>query len=108
MARTFGAVLTERRGGIVGRDGELACLRSLLSDDGPLVAVAHGMAGSGKSTLVRAFGIEAVERGATLVAVDGREIEPTPAGFLDALARSVDAPVDRLRTRSRRCRARSW
>jgi hypothetical protein len=96
MARTFGAVLTERRGGIVGRDRELACLLSLLDDDGPLVAVAHGMAGSGKSTLVRAFGIEAVERGATLVAVDGREIEPTPAGFLAALARSVDAPVEGL------------
>jgi hypothetical protein len=94
VARTFGAVLTERRGGIVGRDGELACLRSLLSDDGPLVAVAHGMAGSGKSTLIRAFGIEAAERGATLVAVDGREVEPTPAGFLAALARSLAVTVD--------------
>jgi hypothetical protein len=96
MARTFGAVLTERRGGLVGRDRELACLLSLLADDGPLVAVAHGMAGSGKSTLVRAFGVEAVERGATLVAVDGREIEPTPAGFLAALARGVGVPVERL------------
>jgi hypothetical protein len=92
MARTYGAVLTERRGAIVGRDRELACLGSLLSDDGPLVAVVHGMAGSGKSTLVRAFGIEAVERGATLVAVDGREIEPTPAGFLAALERSLGGP----------------
>lgn len=96
MARTFGAVLNERRGGIVGRDRELESLRSLLLGEGPLVAVAHGMAGSGKSTLVRAFGIEAAERGATLVAVDGREIEPTPAGFLAALARSVGAPVDGL------------
>jgi hypothetical protein len=94
MARTFGAVLTERRGGIVGREGELECLLSLLGDDGPLVVVAHGMAGSGKSTLIRAFGLRAAERGATLVAIDGREIEPTPAGFLDALARSVAAPVD--------------
>lgn len=93
MARTFGALLAERRGGMVGREDELASLLSVLSDDGPLVAVVYGVAGSGKSTLVRAFGIDAAERGATLVAVDGREIEPTPGGFLAALARSLAVPI---------------
>ena len=38
----------------------------------------HGVAGSGKSALLRAFRAEAAERGATVVAVDGRAIEPTP------------------------------
>jgi hypothetical protein len=93
MASSFGALVAHRRGGIVGRDEELASLLSLLDDDGPLVAVVHGIAGTGKSTLVRALGREAAERGATLVAVDGREIEPTPSGFLAALARSLGVAV---------------
>ena len=85
--------MAERHRGIVGRDDELACLRTLLDDGGPLVAVVHGLAGSGKSTLVRTFGREAVAAGATLVAIDGREVEPTPAGVLAALGRSLGAPT---------------
>ena len=53
--RTLGALLAERRGALVGRDAELAALRELFDDDGPLVAVVHGVAGSGKSALLRAF-----------------------------------------------------
>ncbi|HEX6695399.1 MAG TPA: AAA family ATPase, partial [Solirubrobacteraceae bacterium] len=92
MADSLGALVAARHGGIVGRDDELACLRALLDDDGPLVAIVHGLAGSGKSTLVRTFGREAVAAGATLVAIDGREVEPTPAGVLAALGRSLGAP----------------
>ena len=47
MAGSLGALVAERHGDIVGRDDELACLRALLDDDGPLVAVVHGLAGSG-------------------------------------------------------------
>ena len=82
--RTLGALLAERRAAAVGRDGELAALLALLDDGGPLVAVVHGVAGSGKSALLRAFGSEAAERGATVVAVDGRAVEPTPQAFLAA------------------------
>ena len=82
--RTFGALLAERRAAVVGRDAELAALRALLDDDGPLVAVVHGVAGSGKSSLLRAFRAEAAARGASRGAVDGRAVEPTPQGFLAA------------------------
>ena len=91
MSRTFGALLAERRAALVGRDGELAALATLFDDDGPLVAVVHGLAGSGKSALLRAFGAEAAVRGATVVTVDGRGAEPTPQGFLGALERSLGA-----------------
>ena len=85
MARTLGALLAERRAAVVGRDAELAALRGLFDDDGPVVAVVHGIAGSGKSSLLRAFRAEAAARDVPVVAVDGRAVEPTPAGFLAAI-----------------------
>ncbi len=91
MRRTFGALLAERRAAVVGREDELAALLALLDDDGPLVAVIHGVAGSGKSSLLRAFGSEAAARGAVVVAVDGRAIEPTPQGFLAAVEPGLEA-----------------
>ena len=42
------------------------------------MTVVHGVAGSGKSSLLRAFRSEASGR---VVSVDGRTIEPTPQGF---------------------------
>ncbi|HYH91387.1 MAG TPA: ATP-binding protein, partial [Solirubrobacteraceae bacterium] len=92
MTRTFGALLAERRAALVGRDAELAALATLLDHDGPLVAVVHGVAGSGKSSLLRAFGSVAAERGATVVTVDGRAVEPTPQGVVAAVERSLGAP----------------
>ena len=93
MARTLGALLAERRGALAGRDEDMAALLALLEDDGPLVAVVHGVAGSGKSALLHAFGSCAAERGAAVVAVDGRGVEPTPDGFMAAMARRLGAPV---------------
>ncbi|HET8953487.1 MAG TPA: ATP-binding protein, partial [Solirubrobacteraceae bacterium] len=83
--RTFGALLAERRAALVGRDAELAALLGVLEDDGPLAAIVHGVAGAGKSALLRAFRAEAVARGAAVVAIDGRAIEPTEHGFRAAL-----------------------
>ena len=96
MGRTLGALLAERRATLVGREHELAALAALFDDDGPLVAVVHGVAGSGKSSLLRAFRSEAAARGAAVVAVDGRAVEPTPQGFLAAVKAAlaaVDGPV---------------
>ena len=42
----------------------------------------HGVAGSGKTSLLRAFRAEVTGR---VVAIDGRGIEPTPQGFLAAI-----------------------
>ena len=96
MARTFGALLAERRAALAGRDAELAALLGVLEPGGPLAAVVHGVAGSGKSALLRAFRAEAATRGTTVVRVDGRAIEPTAHGFLAAVGdrvASADGPV---------------
>ena len=75
--RTLGTLLAERRGALVGRECELAALR-----DGPPVMVVHGVAGSGKTALLRAFRSEFTGR---VVSIDGRGIEPTPQGFVAAI-----------------------
>jgi Transcriptional regulatory protein, C terminal/AAA ATPase domain len=85
---TLGALLAARRGALIGRERELAALRELLEDGGPVLAVVHGVAGSGKTSLLRALRAE-TER---VVAVDGRAIEPTPQGFLSAVGRLPDDP----------------
>ncbi|MDA0185210.1 winged helix-turn-helix domain-containing protein [Solirubrobacter phytolaccae] len=75
---SFGALLARRP--LVGRDAELAALRTLHTPGGPLVAVVHGVAGTGKSALLRAFAAEHDH----VTVVDGRAVEPTPEGFLAA------------------------
>ena len=94
-AQTHGMSLTIRRriegqaGGLVGRESERALLHLLLDDDGPLVVFVHGIAGVGKSTLVRAFSMEARARGAIVLGLDGGAIEPPERGFLAALASAI-------------------
>jgi hypothetical protein len=83
--RTLGALLAERNGTLVGRENELAALR-----EGPNVTVVHGVAGSGKSALLRAFRAQVSGR---VRAIDGGEIEPTPLGFLAAVGDDFDVLV---------------
>jgi hypothetical protein len=90
---TLGARMAERRGALIGRDRELALLRELFEDDGPIVAVIHGMAGSGKSALLHAFRAEARERDAHVMTIDARGIEPTPHGMLGAIGSSAGVDV---------------
>ncbi len=71
--------------GVVGRDDELAVLRQLLDDPGPLIVYVHGLAGIGKTALVDAFAGEARAHAATVLRLDCRSMEPTERGFLDAL-----------------------
>jgi hypothetical protein len=90
MAATLGALVAERRAAMVGRDDELTALLGLLDADGPLVAVVHGFAGAGKSTLLRALRGAVADRGVRAVALDARELEPTPAGVRAALGTQLD------------------
>ena len=85
--------MADQRPALVGRGAELAFLRRLLDDDGPVVAFAHGIGGVGKSALVEAFGREAREGGATVVRLDGDGIEPTTRGFVEAIASQTGAEM---------------
>jgi hypothetical protein len=74
---------------MVGRGNELEILLEVLGDDGALVAQIHGIAGVGKSTLLTAFCHQAEARGAVVVPLDCRLIEPTERGFLQELAGAI-------------------
>jgi hypothetical protein len=87
------ADLSRRRAGerLVGRDAQLSQLTDLLDPDPPaLIAFLHGIAGIGKTALLSAFALEAVARGARVVELDCRTIEPTERGFLQALGDSLE------------------
>jgi hypothetical protein len=85
MTQTIRQLIDEQQTRLVGRDNEMAVLRGMLAEGGPLVVFVHGIAGIGKSALVEAFGAEARAAGATLLRLDCRSIEPTERGFLTAL-----------------------
>lgn len=73
-------------GAVVGRERELALLTAQLSEDGAVVSFVHGIGGIGKSSLFAAAEPRFVAAGARVVRIDGRAVEPTPRGFLEALA----------------------
>src|SRR4051812_18330424 len=85
MTTNVQALLDRRAGAIVGREREQASLRELLTGDGPVVTHVHGIAGVGKSTLMRWLAGEAAAHGVAVVALDGREVEPTEPGLRAAL-----------------------
>ena len=97
MATNLRVLLDERAAALPGRDAERAALLDLVRADRPLVAVVYGIAGVGKSALVRAFAADARERGTRVAALDGRAVEPTERGFLDAIGQALDRPVGGLR-----------
>lgn len=76
-----------RRRLFTGRVAELRLLRESLLGEQPGCQVLwlHGMAGVGKSTLLRRFVAEAKEEGRTVRVIDMRSTAPTPEGFLGAL-----------------------
>lgn len=77
----------------VGRGPELALLTDAVGARPPLFVVAfiHGPGGIGKSRLLRRTLASAHEGGARTLLLDCREIEPTPDGFLRAMAVALDA-----------------
>jgi hypothetical protein len=74
-----------RVGAFVGRSTEVATFRSALAGHDSLrVLFIHGPGGIGKTTLLHQFGIRARNAGRTVVALDGRDVDCSPQGFLDA------------------------
>ena len=83
-------VLSRRATGtFVGRARELAVLLEAIEQDGPLVVHVHGIPGIGKSSLLEACAQRTRARGATVVRLDCRAMEPTPRGLLHELAAAI-------------------
>jgi hypothetical protein len=83
---------------LVGRGASLATiLRSI--DDGSDVRVVfiHGIAGIGKSTVLAAC-LDEARASHTVITLDGRSVEPTETGFVDALGRAISQPGEDLET----------
>jgi hypothetical protein len=90
---TLQSTLDQRAGALIGRERERAALLELLDRETPLVAVVHGIAGVGKSALLQAAAMDARARGARVIALDGRTLEPTERGFLTSLGEALGTPL---------------
>ena len=82
-----------RRWRFVGREAEKEIFRSaLMAEEPPFAALyVNGAGGVGKTTLLEEFERVAKEAGRAVVHIDGRNTEPSPAGFVAALSHAVGA-----------------
>ena len=82
-----------RRSRFVGRADEIERFRSALSGDELPFAALHlcGAGGVGKTALMHEFARVAEEAGRPVVRIDGRNVDPLPAGFVVALAQAIAA-----------------
>jgi len=85
MRRIGERVRAQAAHGLLGRNRELAQLLHSLSSDGPIVTWVHGLAGVGKSALLRGFLEQARAQGHRAILLESRELEPTPSGFLSKI-----------------------
>ncbi|CAM5570938.1 AAA family ATPase [Streptomyces fumanus] len=84
----------DRKRVFVGRQEELELFREVAGDTSQLgVFYVHGPGGVGKSSLLRRFVEEARGRGRTVVEVDGRWLDPSPAAFEAAVGAVPEASV---------------
>jgi DNA-binding winged helix-turn-helix (wHTH) protein len=90
-ARIGDRLASERRRRFVGRESEIAGFRSALLAEEPPFVVLHvnGPGGVGKTTLLEEFARVAREAGRVVVRIDGRNIEPSPLGFMVVLSRAL-------------------
>ena len=90
MPRRMSEMLRQRKSeNFIGRGEELTILLDALEGIGPPVFHLHGIAGVGKSALLGELRVRARERGATVVPLDCRSIEPTEHGFLTAVSAAI-------------------
>ena len=80
-----------RHGRFVGRMAELELFRSALLAAEPPCVVLHiyGPGGVGKTTLLREYARAAAECGRPVMQLDGRNVDPSPPGFLLALDQTI-------------------
>jgi hypothetical protein len=88
----------------VGRADEIHALLRTLDRDSPIVVHVHGIGGIGKTSLLDAVAHQARARGATVVRLDCRSVEPSERGFLHELGiavggdlRTAEDAAERLR-----------
>src|SRR5258708_17147147 len=98
-----------RRRHFVGRVSELALFDSVLTSADPafIVLYVFGPGGVGKTTLLRQFALRAQRRRVSVSMLDARNVEPSPDGFLAALARASglaegQSPLEALASRAER------
>jgi hypothetical protein len=98
MSGEIGILSSQRTpAGFVGRVPERAVLAELSSGDGSTLLVhLHGLAGVGKSALLQVALADARCRGATVVLLDCRAIEPTDRGFLRELNAAIGGTSERI------------
>lgn len=88
--------------GFVGRGAQLSTLFEVLDAGGPLLLHVHGIAGIGKTALLNAFAARARGVRALVVRLDCRSVEPTAAGFLQALSAAIGSEQPTLEAVGRR------
>jgi len=91
--RTLAARLEDRdRVRFTGRGTEIAFLDQCMDSDDPPASVVHicGPGGIGKSALLREAARHARDRGISVVAIDGRELGPTPGALETALREACE------------------
>ncbi|MFC8851085.1 MULTISPECIES: AAA family ATPase [unclassified Micromonospora] len=82
-----------RERAFVGRAKELATFRAALrgEPDAPVLIYVYGPGGVGKSTLLRRFADEGRDAGRPVTEINGRLIDPSPAGFTAEIRGPVGA-----------------
>ncbi|MFN8505569.1 BTAD domain-containing putative transcriptional regulator [Kouleothrix sp.] len=99
-SRLGARLASARRRSFVGRTGELATFAAALADEQPPFVVLHvyGPGGVGKSTLLSEFSRLCAEANVPAWLIDGRNVQPTPDGFLNALRETLgtDSPLEAL------------
>lgn len=89
-ARSIGDLL-RRSARLFGREAELEALAAFVADrEGPVLLQLHGLPGVGKSALLAAVAARLGDEGRPCRLIDGRLVEPTAQGIMDAL----DGPIE--------------
>jgi energy-coupling factor transporter ATP-binding protein EcfA2 len=94
-ADTLGDLLaSRRRRRFVGRASEIELVRVALASAEPPFSMlhVHGPAGIGKTRLLEVLAGLAADAGASVVRLDGRDLDPSPPAVLEALGGVLEVP----------------